>query len=200
MKKLLILGIFLVILTGFWGCTTTVAHGAQAVIEERQDGKGKTKYYQRDQNGQMQAAEAPPPAFAPAIPPATGDHRTLVALVNFADLPQQPFTTAQVQQVFQASAAFFTEASYDKTSVFGDIVGWFTLPISNICSDFRIFNVQDATDNVLRHSGFNPDDYAHVSYIFPSGGCDAGILGWAEVGGKRSWYNGFFLGAQEPRG
>src|SRR5713101_1292534 len=78
-------------------------------------------------------AKTTPPPTAPSIPvPNTfGSQSVLVILVNFQDDAVQPYTVANAQNLFFSTAnSFFTENSYQQTSLNGSVVGWYTIPDS----------------------------------------------------------------------
>src|SRR5258708_7634055 len=70
------------------------------------------------------------------VPYTLGAQSTLVILVNFQDDIGEPYTVADVQNAFFTTANdFFVENSYGQTSIAGDVVGWYTIPLSYTTSD-----------------------------------------------------------------
>jgi hypothetical protein len=73
----------------------------------------------------------------PGNPPVLGDQRTLVILINFQDDLRQPLTPAQAaERMFTGSAsvnARYAEISYNNVSFSGNVIGWYTLPITRTC-------------------------------------------------------------------
>jgi hypothetical protein len=86
------------------------------------------------------AKTQPPPPAGP-LPNTFGAQSTLVILVNFQDAPtNQPYTLAAAQNVvFGTVSNFFLENSYQQTWLTGDVVGWYTIPLSSTtCSTSSI--------------------------------------------------------------
>jgi hypothetical protein len=74
-------------------------------------------------------------AFAP--PPNTfGSQKTLLILVNFSDDRSQPYTVAQAKAGYAAVDAWFREVSYNQTSLVIDVVGWYTMSVTNDSCDY----------------------------------------------------------------
>jgi len=124
------------------------------------------------------------------VPYTFGAQYTLVMLVNFQDDVVQPFTAAAVQNAFFSSASnFFLENSYNQTWLTGDVVGWYTIPVSVTTCDIA----QIATDanNAATAAGVNLSAYTRYVYAFPSNTA-CGWAGASYVGGNpsQSWING----------
>jgi hypothetical protein len=70
------------------------------------------------------------PAVARTEEPVTGERRVVVALVNFADAPNEPFTRQQVDALFFAAtdslAAAIDENSFGELRLAGEVYGWLT--------------------------------------------------------------------------
>ena len=79
----------------------------------------------------------PPPPSAIPLPNTFGAQSTVIILVNFQDNPTyQPFTVADAQSVvFGTGSSFFLENSYQQTWLTGNVVGWFTIPVSSTNCD-----------------------------------------------------------------
>ena len=99
-----------------------------------------------------------------------GAQNTLVIMVNFYDNTAQPFTTAQVQDaVFGQASKFFYENSYGQTWLTGDVVGWFTIPLSYTVCDTATM----ATDanSAVTAAGVDLSLYSRLVYVFPHNAC-----------------------------
>ncbi len=68
--------------------------------------------------------------------PNLGEQRTAVVLINFANLPYQPFNPIEVQNIIfnstdtNSATSIINEMSYGKTRLIGEVYGWYTLPIN----------------------------------------------------------------------
>ena len=74
-------------------------------------------------------------AFAPALN-TFGAQKTLVILVNFSNDRSQPYTVAQAKTGYGAVDAWFREVSYQQTSLAIDVVGWYTMSVTNASCDY----------------------------------------------------------------
>src|SRR5262249_15702729 len=123
------------------------------------------------------------------VPNTFGTQSVLVIMVNFQDDMVQPFTVADVQNAFfNTSNSFFTENSYQQTSLTGDAVGWYTIPDSvTTCNTSQM-----ATDaqNAAVAAGINLSNYTRYVYLFPQDSA-CGFAGASTVGGNpsQSWLN-----------
>jgi len=129
-------------------------------------------------------------AAAPS-PIALGEQRSVVILVNFLDAPIQPYTVESARSaIFDATSAFFLENSYQQTWLAGDIVGWFTIPVSSATCDYA--SIASYAQSAATAAGVNLASYTHQVYAFPSNAC--GWWGLSSVGGSpsQSWINGAF--------
>jgi hypothetical protein len=81
----------------------------------------------------MNLSKTPPPPPSGPLPNTFGAQSTLVILVNFQDAPtNQPYTLAAAQSVvFGPVNNFILENSYQQTWLTGDVVGWYTIPLSS---------------------------------------------------------------------
>jgi hypothetical protein len=121
---------------------------------------------------------------ASAMPFTTGPQKTLAILVNFQSAPTtQPYPVAQVESLmFGTTSAFDYEASYQQTTVTGDVAGWFTIPLAaGSCDYVAIMNYAQAA---AAGAGYVLSDYRRFVYIFPSTSCAWWGLG--TVGGNPS--------------
>lgn len=75
---------------------------------------------------------------ATGTPPScqtTGEQRGLTILVNYQDYPQENVTPATVNERYYGDtdslAAYWKEASYNKTTLSGDTLGWYTIDVNS---------------------------------------------------------------------
>ncbi|MDB5107295.1 MAG: Peptidase gametolysin [Candidatus Binatus sp.] len=125
------------------------------------------------------------------LPNTLGAQSTLVMLVNFQDAPSnQPYTVANAQSVvFNSSSAFFLENSYQQTWLTGDVVGWFTIPVSSTSCDTS--SIASYAKAAASAAGINLAAYTHYLYAFPQNNA-CGWGGLSNIGGSpsQSWING----------
>jgi hypothetical protein len=79
--------------------------------------------------------------LAAIVPNSFGEQRTVVILVNFQDKPtEQPYTRDFARGVvFGTTNQFYAEASYQQTSLSGDVFGWYTIPMnSTVCDGWTL--------------------------------------------------------------
>jgi M6 family metalloprotease-like protein len=123
------------------------------------------------------------------VPNTFGAQSTLVILVNFQDEATQPYAAADVQNAFFTAANnFITENSYGQTSITGDVVGWYTIPLSVTACD--IYQIAAAAQNAATAAGVNLSAYTRYVYFFPQNNA-CGFSGASNVGGNpsQSWIN-----------
>jgi hypothetical protein len=83
------------------------------------------------------SGETPPLATQPET---IGAQKTLIALFNFSDVPNQPFTLDSVRDMILTASSstnnFLKENSYQKTWLEADFVDWTTIPgiSTSVCS------------------------------------------------------------------
>jgi hypothetical protein len=124
------------------------------------------------------------------VPNTFGAQYTLVILVNFQDDVVQPFTVTDAQNLFFGTVNnFILENSYNQTSITGDVVGWYTIPVSITTCD--TVQIATAAKNAATAAGANLSAYTRYAYVFPYNS----VCGWAGasyVGGNpsQSWING----------
>lgn len=132
---------------------------------------------------------------APATTNTFGDQRTLIMLVNFQDMPtNKPWTITDVRSLFFVNVNnFYIENSYQQTSISGEVVGWYTLPINStdICDEARI---SDESNKAAIAAGINLASYPRRIYAFPKMNY-CGYAGLATVGGNpsRAFINGSWV-------
>ncbi|MCH8821292.1 hypothetical protein IID23_02090 [Patescibacteria group bacterium] len=103
----------------------------------------------------------------------TGVQKNVVLLVNFQNDTTQRFTNnSAAGVVFNNSNsvnAFYQENSYNKTSLPGDVFGWYTLPINKTCS----FSTIQSEAVKAADADVNFQNYTGIIIAFP------GSCGWA---------------------
>ena len=127
-------------------------------------------------------------AFAP--PPNTfGSQKTLVILVNFSNDRSQPYTVAQAKTGYGGLDNWFREVSYQQTSLVTDVVGWYTMSVTNASCDYT--KIQTDARQAATAAGINLSTYIRHVFAFPfNSTCQ--FAGLATVGGNPSsvWING----------
>jgi hypothetical protein len=123
-----------------------------------------------------------------------GEKKVLVLLVNFQDNAQsQPYTIDQVNNLLfnrsnpSSVANYYLEASYGQTSITGDTVGWFTLPMTSGQCDATT-TIANNAKQAAANAGINLAAYSNYMYVFPNMGCS--WAGWGEIGGRNTWIDG----------
>ncbi|MBL4244272.1 cadherin-like domain-containing protein [Vibrio fluvialis] len=113
-------------------------------------------------------------SFAYAAGSTTGQQDTLVMLLNFQEDPNdQPISVSEATDlVFGEVNNFYKENSYGKTWLAGQVVGWYTLPVSNQVCDYP--TVQAEADKMAEAQGITITDYQRVIYIMTQSGCGGG--------------------------
>jgi hypothetical protein len=126
------------------------------------------------------------------LPNTLGAQSTLVILVNFEDAPtNQPYTVANAQSaVFGTSSSFFLENSYQQTWLTGNVVGWFTIPVSSTAA-CNTSSIASYAKSAASAAGVNLAAYTRYVYAFPYN-IPCGWAGVSVVGGSpsESWING----------
>lgn len=131
------------------------------------------------------------------VPNTFGAQYTLVMLVNFQDDAIQPYTVAQAQSMFFSTASnFFLENSYGQTWLTGDVVGWYTMPVSVTTCDLS--QIASDANNAATAAGVNLSSYTRYVYAFPYDSACGGMAGASTVGGNpsQSWVTWNSPGAQ----
>jgi len=122
------------------------------------------------------------------MPNAMGAQNTLVVLVNFQSNTAQPYTASYASdETFVKNSNFYLENSFGQTWFTGDVVGWYTLPISSTC-DYG--TIASAANQAATAAGVNLSSYQRFVYAFPSTSC--GWWGTAYVGGTQAWVDGAY--------
>ena len=103
------------------------------------------------------------------VPYTFGPQSTLVILANFQDDVVQPYAVTDVQNAFFGTgdtlSSFVLENSYGQTSITGDVVGWYTMPLSVTSCD--IYQIATAAQNAATAAGVNLSAYTRYVYFFP---------------------------------
>lgn len=128
--------------------------------------------------------------YANAAGSTTGQQNTLVMLLNFEENPnEQPLSVDDANSlVFGTVDDFYRENSFGQTWFSGQVVGWYTLPVSNQVCDYQ--GVQDAADQKAIASGIQLEQYDRIIYMMTK--MDCGTIGSATMQGmpSRAWING----------
>jgi hypothetical protein len=113
-----------------------------------------------------------------------GAQKTLVILVNFSDAPTlQPFTpTTAGNTVFATTSNYDYEASYQQTSLAGDVAGWYTIANPSTNCDYN--TIASQAKQAAAAKGYVLSNYRRFVYAFPSNTCTWWGLG--SVGGNPS--------------
>uniref|UniRef100_UPI003A8CE380 Ig-like domain-containing protein n=1 Tax=Marinomonas gallaica TaxID=1806667 RepID=UPI003A8CE380 len=120
-----------------------------------------------------------------------GEQKTLVLLLNFQDNVQEPWTIQEAEElVFGKVNDFYRENSNDQTWLSGEVSGYITLAINEVCNINTIDNYakQAATTN-----GIDTNSYDRLVYIFPKiSNCGWTGMGTIGASQSRAWINGAF--------
>ncbi len=121
-----------------------------------------------------------------ALPAAFGDQKTLVVLLNFQNNIVQPYTTTYANdETFVKNSNFYQEMSFGQTWFTGDVVGWYTLPISSTCD---LGTIANSANQAASAAGVNLSAYQRFVYAFPNANC--GWWGSSYIGGSQAWVSG----------
>ena len=128
-------------------------------------------------------------ALSSIAPNTFGAQKTILILVNFQDNTSQPYSPSYAQSVaFSTTSGFYKENSFQQTWLTGDVVGWFTIPMSStVCDTWTLANL---ANQAATAAGYNLSNYTRQVYGFPINAC--GWWGMGSVGGNPSqaWING----------
>ena len=120
-----------------------------------------------------------------------GAQKTLVILVNFTDNATQPYTIDYANSVvFTTTSNFDLENSYGKTSLVGDVVGWYTIPMSSTVCDYN--TLATYAKNAATAAGVNVNNYTRHVFAFPQNACTWWGLGTVGGNPSKAWINGSF--------
>jgi NPCBM-associated, NEW3 domain of alpha-galactosidase/Astacin (Peptidase family M12A) len=127
---------------------------------------------------------------AASLPSTFGAFNTLVIMVNFQDNPtNQPYTSAAVQNVvFSQTSNWDMENSFQKTSLTGNVAGWYTIGVSSTNCDTG--TIKADAQAAAQAAGYNLGSYNRFIYLMSRNtGCSS-WWGWATIGGSDVWING----------
>jgi hypothetical protein len=126
------------------------------------------------------------------LPRTFGAQKTLVIMVNFADNATQPFSLDYVKNVtFTTVSNFDRENSFQQTWLEGDVVGWYTIPLSSTICDYSTLASQ--ARQVAQDAGVDTSVYSRFVYTFPRNtGCTWGGLGTVGGNPSHAWINGVY--------
>ncbi|WP_277444354.1 Ig-like domain-containing protein [Vibrio parahaemolyticus] len=112
--------------------------------------------------------------YAKAAGSSIGQQDTLVMLLNFKENPNdRPITSEEAHALVLGEVNdFYQENSYGKTWLSGQVVGWYTLSVSNQVCDYP--SVQAEADKMARADGVVLEDYQRIIYIMTQSGCAGG--------------------------
>jgi len=127
---------------------------------------GSLLLYSGSANVTRTGGGSPPPPSIP-VPNTFGAQSVLVILVNFQDDPVQPYTLADAQNAFFGSVNnFFSENSYQQTSVTGAVVGWYTIPDSVATCD--MYQIATDAKSAAVAASVNLSNYTRYVYAYPN--------------------------------
>jgi hypothetical protein len=124
------------------------------------------------------------------VPYTFGNQSALVILVNFQDDVVEPYAVTDVQNAFFTTAnSFVQENSYQQTSLTGNVVGWYTIPLSVATCDTS--QIATYAQSAATAAGVDLSSYTRYLYFFPQNNA-CGFAGSSYVGGNpsQSWING----------
>lgn len=112
-----------------------------------------------------------------------GEQRTLVMLINFQDNVQEPWAVDEVKDmVFGTVNDFYKQNSNNQTWLSGDVLGYYTLPISSTCDSWTIHT---QAEQAAEDQGIDTSVYPRRVYIFPEN-ASCGWTGKGTIGGSPS--------------
>jgi hypothetical protein len=128
-----------------------------------------------------------------ALPNTFEEQRTAVFLVNFQNKTDEPYTIEEARSlVFGEVSDYFSENSFGRTWLSGDVFGWYTAPFDQPTdsSDCKTSNISKAAKEAAQNDGVDLSSYDRYIYVFPQTSCFP--TGIATVGGSPSeaWING----------
>jgi chitodextrinase len=114
-----------------------------------------------------------------------------VVLVNFTNLPTQPFTKSAVQAALTGASrslkGFFEEESKGRMTVTGAVYGWYTINAVTTGCDWRTWHTLGW--NAAAASGVDLAGFTNVMFIWPATS-DCQFAGLGYVPGKSTYLNG----------
>ncbi|WP_199775724.1 Ig-like domain-containing protein [Pseudoalteromonas sp. T1lg22] len=113
-------------------------------------------------------------------------------LLNFKENPnEKPVTSGEAHDlVFGTVNDFYKENSFGQTWFSGQVVGWYTLPLSN--QECNFLAVQDAADQKAIASGIVLSNFDRIVYLMTKTACTSSGQGTMQGSPTRAWINGNF--------
>lgn len=130
---------------------------------------------------------------AHAVPAAFGPQKVIVMAANFQDKPgEKPWSLDVIKaSVITKVSDMYYESSYNQTTVTGNVVGWYTIPVNStdVCDANKIASF---IDQAATNAGVDLTAYQRRVYLFPKNSCDFAGLGTVGMQGgySKSWLNG----------
>ncbi len=125
-----------------------------------------------------------------ALSPLTVPQKTLVILINFTNNTTQSWTPSTVANaVFTAAKSpnlFFQANSNEQVSLEGDVVGWYTLPTTNVGCDLNYSKWMTAANTAATNAGVQLGNYTRKVYLM-NNKSDCTYGGMGSIGGNPSW-------------
>lgn len=120
----------------------------------------------------------------------SSSRRVAVLVANFEADTRKPWTRAQVADVVfgtNSAAAYWREVSNDAMSISGDVLGYYTLAVSNTTCDYGGW--MEAAKSAAAAAGVDVPGYTNVMLVVPrQSACRWDGLG--TIGGRNTWING----------
>jgi chitodextrinase len=123
---------------------------------------------------------------------ATGTKNVAVLMINFTNDASKPYTADTVRGVMftnpNSIAEYFSEQSYGKLTVTGNVFGWYAIPYDN--SGCLYSTWASAARSAATAAGVNLAGYTNIVYVFPRT-TSCGWAGLAYMPGSDSFANGY---------
>ncbi len=120
----------------------------------------------------------------------SGTKKVGVLLMNFSDRTTEPWTAAQVDDIFFGPTGsvdqFYRTTSDSAVNLTGAVHGWYTIASSYTTCSYTTW--ESSARAAATAAGVNLNAYDYLVYMFPSASC--GWSGLARVGASGSWING----------
>jgi hypothetical protein len=118
-----------------------------------------------------------------------GPQDVLVILFNFSDNATQPWSSSMGARVNDQVRSFYLENTYGQTIMSFTVVGYYTIGAAGTSCDYYGWATQ--AEAKATAAGVNLNAYDRRVFAFPKvGGCS--WAGMGNVGGPRSWTNGYY--------
>ncbi|WP_199878806.1 Ig-like domain-containing protein [Pseudoalteromonas sp. T1lg88] len=111
---------------------------------------------------------------ASTLASTTGEQKTLVLMVNFQENPtEQAMTNAEARELmFGTINDYYKANSYNQIWFTGEVVGPFTVPLSNQECNIA-FTLEDEAKKQAQASGIVLDDYTRFVFLTTGDGCSS---------------------------